>query len=117
MLDGIVMLVREEQLVKAYAPMLVRLDGSVTLVRASVPLKAKSGISSVQLNSMLQPLPTGPAVFSPAQPENTLCPMVTVAAGIVTLISAPQSLKAYWRISVTLEGIVTPVSALQPEKA
>ena len=61
--SGIMTDSREEQLEKAYFPMLVTESGIMTDSREEQPEKALSGIVSAHPNSMLEPLPMGPAVL------------------------------------------------------
>ena len=105
-LSGIVMLVKLVQLENASIPMHVTLFGIVILVKDVQPENALDGIYASQPNSILEPLPVGPAVFKFVQPENAELPMFVTLFGIVTLVNDAQQLNASSPILVTLSGIV-----------
>ena len=85
-LAGIVMLDSELQPENAPFPITVMLDGIVTLVSELQLEKAFAGISVVQPNSMLHPLPIGPAVFRLPQLLKPTLPMLVTLSGIVMFV-------------------------------
>ena len=89
-LSGIVMLVKLVQPENAKLPILVTLFGIVMLVKPVQPLNASDGIYASQPNSILEPLPIGPAVFKFVQPENAELPILVTLFGIVMLVKLVQ---------------------------
>ena len=69
---------------------LVTLFGIVMLVKPVQPLNASDGIYASQPNSILEPLPIGPAVFKFVQPENAELPILVTLFGIVMLVKLVQ---------------------------
>ena len=67
--SGMAILDRLEQLLKARFPIEVMLFGSMMLDNPLHPIKAHSGIVFVHPNSILQPLPSGPALVNFLQLE------------------------------------------------
>ena len=89
--------------------MLVTLSGIVTFVSLLQLENALCGMAIVQPNSMLHPLPIGPAVFRLLQSEKAAEPMLVTLSGIVTLVRLLQPQKATFPMLVTPSGIVTLV--------
>ena len=87
---SMVTLVRLVQEEKAPSPMLVTLSGMVTPVRLLQPENAYAGITSVHPNSMLLPLPIGPALVRLLQFQKERSPMLITLSGMVTLVRPLQ---------------------------
>ena len=123
--SGIVTLVRLLQYSKAPFPMLVTLEGIVTLVRSLQYSKAEfpilvmpSGITKSKTSSLFKKMCLGSELHVKGLLE--YCGKFVNQALIFVNLSS-ESLLQYWKalrpMLVTLEGIVTLVRLLQPEKA
>ena len=75
---------RELQFSNAPPPIATIESGIETDSREVLPSKAFSGIVSVHPNSMLEPLPMGPAVFSWVHPAKEPSPTTETEPGMIT---------------------------------
>ena len=85
---------RLAQLKNAFAPMLCTPSGITARSKYHILLKARSGITSFQPNSILYSPPAGPADFSWGQSRNAPHPINSTLSGITTLLNPEQPINA-----------------------